>query len=282
MGTQSDFEKRAIFLAAVCGQTYVQFGNPAGSFVIPMDFSLTHTIQAKSITKVWEVFGFVIESPQEIIIAFRGTSSTTDWISDAIASQMRFKFIKEDSLTHRGFTKIYSSARDGIMSALTNLSPDKKLYITGHSLGAALATLCAIDLAANTAFSSPILYTFGSPRVGNPAFAKAFTNYVQNSYRVANQFDIVTYAPPSIYKLPKREKKYYYSHVRALNPLSFQNGAVGLNHVISSYFDDLSRLEPEFTIWLCSINPGFCPPAEATSKAAKSEYGHRQIHTPIN
>ncbi|WP_410768567.1 lipase family protein [Fontibacillus sp. BL9] len=271
MDTPSDFEKRAIFLAAVCGQTYAQFSNPDGSFVVPFDFSVTHTIQAKSITKVWEVFGFIIESPQEIIIAFRGTSSTTDWISDAIASQMRFKYIKEDCLTHRGFTHIYSSARDGIMSALTNLSPDKTLYITGHSLGAALATLCAIDLAANTVFSSPVLYTFGSPRVGNPAFAKAFTNYVERSYRIANQFDIVTYAPPSIYKLPKREKKYYYSHVRTLHSLSFQNGSISLNHVISSYFDDLSRLDPEFSGWLCSNNHGFCPVTEAKSQAAKSE-----------
>ncbi len=259
MGTPSDITKRAIYLAAVCGQTYAQFNNSDGSFVIPMDFSVTHTIQAKSILKVWEVFGFIIESPHEIIIAFRGTSSTTNWISDAIASQMKFKYIKEDCLTHRGFTHIYSSARDGIRSALTNLSPDKTLYITGHSLGAALATLCAIDLAANTAFSSPILYTFGSPRVGDPAFRNAFANYIHNSYRIANQFDIVTFAPPSIYKLPRREKKYYYSHVRALNPLSFQNGTIGLNHVISSYFDDLSQLEPEFTDRLCSNNPGFCP-----------------------
>ncbi|MCL6457830.1 MAG: lipase family protein [Gorillibacterium sp.] len=262
VSTNNDFEERAIFLAAICGQTYAQFTNTDGSFVVPLNYSICQTIQAKSISNVWERFGFIIESPQEIIIAFRGTSSTTDWISDIIASQKRFKYIKEGCLTHRGFTDIYASARSGIISALTSLSPDKALYITGHSLGAALATLCAIDIAANTTFSSPNLFTFGSPRVGDPAFKKVFTKYVQNSYRIANPFDIVTHAPPSIYKLPKREKKYYYSHVQALSSLSFQNGSFSLNHIIGSYFAELSHLEPRFTQRLRSTNPGFCPVIE--------------------
>ncbi|MWV42150.1 DUF2974 domain-containing protein [Paenibacillus sp. HJL G12] len=259
MTTIDDLEKRAIFLAAICGQTYAQFANTDGSFVIPLNYSFCDIIDAKSITNEWERFGFILESPEEIIIAFRGTSSTMDWISDAIASQKNFKYIKEDCLTHRGFTDIYSSARNQLMAALAKLSPDKTLYVTGHSLGAALATLCAVDIAANTAFRSPILFTYGSPRVGDPAFVNAFSKYVQNSYRTANLFDIVTHAPPSIYKLPKRDKRYYYSHVQSLSSQPFQNGSVGGNHVISSYFAKLSKLQPEFTKQMCSANPGFCP-----------------------
>lgn len=263
MSTQSDFEQRAIFLAAICGQTYAQYSNPDGSFVVPLNYSICHTIEAKSLfSKGWERFGFILESPEEIVIAFRGTSSTTDWISDVIASQKRFKYIEDDCLTHRGFTDIYASARNEIVSALSRLPSGKNLYITGHSLGAALATLCAVDIAANIAVRTPILVTFGSPRVGDPAFAKACSKYIPNSYRVANPFDIVTYAPPSIYKLPKREKKYYYSHIRTLSELSFQYGTISLNHVISSYFTELSSLQPEFTHMLCSSNPGFCPVPE--------------------
>ncbi|AHV97924.1 lipase family protein [Paenibacillus sp. 7124] len=253
------YEQRAIFLAAVCGQTYTQFSNADGSFVVPLNYSVSHIIQAKSINNEWERFGFIIESPQEIIIAFRGTSSTSDWISDIIASQKRFKYIKQDCLTHRGFTDIYSSARDELIAALTRLSTDKTLYITGHSLGAALATLCATDIAVNTAYRSPNLYTYGSPRVGDPAFSKAFTEYVRNSCRIANLYDLVTYTPPTIYKLPKREKKYYYSHVQTFSSLSFQNGGIGPNHVIGSYFAALSRLHPKYTEALCATNPGFCP-----------------------
>ncbi|AJS61431.1 lipase family protein [Paenibacillus sp. IHBB 10380] len=266
MGNNNEQEQWAIFLAAICGQTYAQFTNTDGSFVVPLNYSVSDTIQAKSISNVWERFGFILESPQEIIIAFRGTSSTTNWISNIIASQKRFKYIKEDCLTHRGFTDIYSSARSKITFALSRLSPDKTLYITGHSLGAALATLCAIDIAANTSYISPNLFTYGSPRVGDPTFTKTFTKYVRNSYRIANPFDVVTHAPPSIYKLPKREKKYYYSHVQTLSSLSFQNGSVNLNHIIGSYFTELSKLQPKFTQLLCLTNPGFCPVIESTSQ----------------
>lgn len=259
MGTKNDQEQRAIFLAAICGQTYAQFSNKEGSFVVPLDYQIVDTIEARSISEVWERFGFILESPQEIIVAFRGTSSTTDWMSNVMASQERFNYIKEDTLTHRGFTNIYSSARDGIISTLAKLSPDKTLYITGHSLGGALATLCAIDLAANTSHSSPILYTYGSPRVGDPNFVNAFKQYVRKSYRYANLFDVVTYAPPHVYRLPKRETKYYYSHVHTFLSLSFQNGSASGNHMISYYFTELSKLQPQYSEELCLTNLGFCP-----------------------
>lgn len=259
-------EKRAIFMAAVCGQTYDQFTNSDGTFVVPANYTVRDTIEAKSIIHAWERFGFVLESPQEIIIAFRGTISTTNWISDMIASQKNFKYVKDACLTHRGFTDIYSSARSHIISALAKLSANKTLYITGHSLGAALATLCVVDVAANTSFRSPFLFTFGSPRVGDPAFAKAFSKYVRNSYRAANLFDVVTHAPPTVYKLPKREKRYYYSHVPTLSSQYFQNGSFSGNHIISSYFAELAKLHPKFTEQLRSANPGFCPDVETKTQ----------------
>lgn len=268
MRTINEQEQRAIFMAAICGQTYEQFSNKDGSFIVPLNYSVKDTIEAKSIIDVWEPFGFILESPQEIIVAFRGTSSTTNWISDIIASQKKFKYVKEDCLTHRGFTDIYSSARNQIMSALSNLPSDKTLYVTGHSLGAALATLCAIDIAANTEYDSLYLFTYGGPRVGDPSFSKVFTKYVRGSYRIANEFDVVTHAPPSIYKLPKRQKKYYYSHVPTFSSLNFQNGSFGGNHIISSYFTELSKLQPQYAQLLCSTNPGFCPVTESKEEEA--------------
>jgi triacylglycerol lipase len=259
VGNNTTFKQRATFLAAVCSQTYVQFNNPDGSFVVPFNYSLKYTIMAKSAGNIWERFGFILESPEEIIIAFRGTSSTTNWISDIIASQKRFKYIKEYCLTHRGFTDIYATARNELISALSALPAGKTLTITGHSLGAALATLCAVDAAANTAFTSPVLYTYGSPRVGDPAFKKVFNSYIRTSYRIANTFDAVTFVPPTVYKLPKRDKRYYYNHVPELITLTFQLGAVGLNHIISSYFAELAKLDPVYAGQLCQSNPGFCP-----------------------
>lgn len=250
--------QRAIFLAAVCNQTYAQFSNHDGSFVLPINYTLYDTIEARSFIGIWERFGFILQSEEEIIIAFRGTSSAPNWIADAIASQRKFKYLKESTDTHIGFTGIYSSARKQIKSALKRLSEDKALFITGHSLGAALAILCAVDVAANTS-RNPFLFTYGSPRVGDPAFSKTFKQYVPDSYRFANRFDPVTYAPPSIYKLPKRDKSYYYSHVPAMIPLDFLKGSVSGNHVIGSYYAELAKLDIKFSEQLQAANPGLCP-----------------------
>lgn len=251
--------ERAIFLAAVCGQTYDQFEHADGGFTVPDGYEMVYIIHAKSFGGIQELFGFVLESPQDIILAFRGTSTATNWISDVIASQTRFKPIKSPCLVHRGFYEIYTSARAGILSALAGLSADKPLYIAGHSLGGALATLCATDVGANTSFGVR-LYTYGSPRAGDPAFAKACGGNVRDSWRFANRLDVVAYAPPTVYKLPRTGKTYYYSHVQTFVPLFFQNGSVSLNHVIGSYFTELVKLKPDYAKALCAANPGFCPP----------------------
>lgn len=179
MPSRQDFEERAIFLAAVCGQTYAQFENEDGSFVMPRGFTNIHTIRGKSFGDVWERFGFMLESPQEIIVAFRGTSSAPNWVSDIIASQMRFKYIKEHVLTHRGFTNIYASARGGILSTLAELGADKTLYITGHSLGAALATLCAMTLLQTRLLLPPPCSPMGRRALATPNSPKLFPSMFQ-------------------------------------------------------------------------------------------------------
>lgn len=269
--------QRAIFLAAVCSQTYAQFADPDGSFTVPKNYSVRHVIRGKNLEYVREPFGFILESPQEIILAFRGTSSAVNWISDLIATQIRFKYVKEKCLTHQGFTDIYASCRRGILSALAEMPKDKALFVTGHSLGAALATLCAVDLAAGNS-RTPWLYTFGSPRVGDPAFAKAAAAYVPGSFRVANPLDAVTHVPPSVWKLPKRDKRYYYSHVKTLSTQPFAHGAIGRNHIIGSYFSELAERDPEYARSLCSANPGFCPVKEAYRFDGRNELFYHGVN----
>ncbi|WP_270406219.1 lipase family protein [Paenibacillus timonensis] len=250
--------QRALFLAAVCGQTYAQFANPDGTFVLPPPYALYDTLEAKSLIGLWERFGFIGHSADEIVIAFRGSSSASNWVADAIATQQKFKWAKDAGHTHRGFTGIYASSRRQIHSALRRLPEDKTLYITGHSLGAALATLCAMDIAANSN-RVPILFTFGSPRVGDPDFVHAFAQQVPNSYRIHNEFDAVTHVPPTIFKLPKQEKTYYYRHVPASCPLYFADASLSSNHVIGSYFAELAKLDSGYAHHLSSVNPSFCP-----------------------
>ena len=57
-----------------------------------------------------------------------------------------------------------------------------------------------MDIAVNTPYKQPALYTFASPRVGDPHFASYFNVAVPNCYRIANRMDIVTHvATPPLY-----------------------------------------------------------------------------------
>jgi triacylglycerol lipase len=252
-------ERTAIFLAAVCSQTYVQYIHMDGHFVTPEFHEVAATIHAKSLVGKWERFGFILQSEDRNIVAFRGTSSTTDWISDAIATQGKYKCVPGVGLSHRGISDIYYSTRGQILTALSKLPKDKPLLITGHSLGGALAALCAVDVADNSAFNHPSVYTYGAPRVGDPTFAKAFSSKVDQSFRIHNRFDIVPQLPPHVYKLPKRSTTYHYMHVRDAVTLQFHNGSVLANHLIGSYFTELAKREPQYTDLLSLRNPGFCP-----------------------
>ncbi|GLC58164.1 hypothetical protein PLESTB_001325800 [Pleodorina starrii] len=94
---------------------------------------------------------------------------------------------------------------DGPPSTTTTPTPTAstptRVIFTGHSLGGAMATLAAYDLAARKTdgfFSGDVqLYTFGSPRVGNQAFMEAFNNMVPNAWRFTNTDDIVPRVPYS-------------------------------------------------------------------------------------
>ncbi|RIE04135.1 lipase family protein [Cohnella faecalis] len=249
---------KAIFLAAVCSQTYMQFSQN-GAFIVPTDYSPVGSFTAESLGGGRELFGFILESERDAIVAFRGTSTTEDWITDAMVAQVDYKWVKQGGLVHRGFARVYGSAREQILAALNRMQGDKPLTITGHSLGGALAVLCAPDVSANSRFRLPCVYTYGAPRAGDPAYAKTFGSRAGASFRVQNVYDAVPHLPPFIMKLPRRGKVYYYSHVRREAPLDFQNGSVSANHVISSYFNDLAGKDPAYAKRMCARNPGFCP-----------------------
>ena len=76
---------------------------------------------------------------------------------------------------------------------------DKEILITGHSLGAALGQLCAIEVSEymqEQAYNGQIyLYTFGSPRWGNKVMVKHFASLVAFHYRVVNEKDVVPTLP---------------------------------------------------------------------------------------
>ncbi|TVX92361.1 lipase family protein [Paenibacillus agilis] len=252
--------KTAIFLAAMTYQTYVLVQTK--KIFLPKGYKLRYVIQALGGVEkpIKEVFGYIAESKHNIVMAFRGTGSFQDNESDQDIFQVPYPFVKNSGKTHRGFTCIYSSARNNIIRVLNKLSPTKRLYIAGHSLGGALAVLAGLDIAVNTKFHKPIVYTYGSPRVGDPTFAAKYDRVVKNSVRVFNVHDIIPLIPDKVYPPPFTKEGLYYQHVKRKYPISFQlNSVAGLNHNIVCYFNTLSKKNPAYTKAICQPNPGFCP-----------------------
>lgn len=85
-----------------------------------------------------------------------------------------------------------------------------RFHVAGHSLGAALATICALHVAMiceKKSVQCPIdLYTFASPRVGDPQFANACARRL-NAFRIANSEDVVPGIPPATLRVVGEEMK---------------------------------------------------------------------------
>ena len=131
------------------------------------------------------------------IVAFRGTESTS--LADIV---MDAKFAKDDwkhgGKVHEGFLGGFDKAEKAWRKALSAISPDRPVWFTGHSLGAALATLAADAFAAS---EPPAryggVYTFGSPLVGDRAFVDGFNaRHAGKSFRIVNDEDGVALVPP--------------------------------------------------------------------------------------
>lgn len=124
-----------------------------------------------------------------LVVAFRGTDDIIDWNNNIKSMQTPFA---ECGLVHAGFNITYESIREELFFYLDDIS--LPIFVTGHSLGAALATLLTAEIATRPKFDS--CYTFGSPRVGDTVFSSALCD--KPIYRVINNADIITTVPISI------------------------------------------------------------------------------------
>lgn len=142
------------------------------------------------------------------ILAFRGTESKTD-----IRTDLQFRKVPfGEGKVHRGFYGVFSPVWDGsgligedkkslsvYLKEQEAIRPNVPLYVTGHSLGAAISTL-AVSAALAEGRKVFAHYTFGSPRVGNEAYANELAAKAQATgtkmFRVVNYGDPVTVSPP--------------------------------------------------------------------------------------
>ena len=173
----------------------------------------------------WDLFAFAGYSKalRAPVVAFRGTDSRSvyNW-----AENMRYWRSDlplpvpgaDGSLVHTGFYASWNSSALApnltvAAAALVDRFPGRPLYVVGHSMGAALATVAAVDLRARLEEARrkeekdkkdknfrPLdvrLVTFGSPRVGNAAFASFVRQATRLSLRLTHNRDIVPSVPPT-------------------------------------------------------------------------------------
>lgn len=194
-------------------------------WVFQRDFELVAELRAKG-SSSWfsdeEVWGIIVKDATHIYIVFRGTRSMEDWTVNLQTDQCNHAYGK----IHEGFYNLSKQMWRTIATAL-QANRDKRVVFCGHSLGAAVSTLCAFQFSAMV----PTNVTFASPRVGDLDFNKYFNLDVPNSYNILNTEDIVPALPlPCI-------KDRAYSHVG--EPICFTRhlGSIVRNHSTQAYKD---------------------------------------------
>jgi len=138
---------------------------------------------------------------QTIFTSFRGSSNIHNWINNIQISKIS-PYKDSNIQVEKGFYKAYSYIKYDLISNLVLLSikyNTNLLSITGHSLGAAEATLFVFDIVNEyTNYQLLYFYNFGSPRVGNPEFSAFFTYNHIYPFRVTHYYDIVPHLPEEI------------------------------------------------------------------------------------
>jgi len=132
-----------------------------------------------------------------IVIAFRGTVETSiqDWISDLTYTKIAPYPDFPKVFVHKGFHHAYvNSLQAQVLQSLREL-PDLQVIVSGHSLGAAIATMCAWDLKVNNTYDVAAHYTYGQPRIGNFEWAVTYAKRVPNSWRIVHSHDVVPHIP---------------------------------------------------------------------------------------
>ncbi len=139
----------------------------------------------------------VAHTAELLVVAFRGTRF--DQLADSIADLSFFPELTGGGLVHSGFQKAFLAGGiwEQVQQHVKGIEGNQLVLFTGHSLGAALATL------ARRSYMDPrgratALYTFGSPRVGDTVFF--CPTYPAHSYRIVNDRDVIAHVPtPPLY-----------------------------------------------------------------------------------
>ena len=144
---------------------------------------------------------YIRTNRKETNITFRGTSSIRDWLTDLRFWKKKIPYneVSPNIKVHSGFIDAYKSKNVRLKIHEIVKENVCKIKVSGHSYGAGLAVLCAIDLEYNFPNRDYEVYLFGCPRVGNKAFKDSYDKRIFKTFRVYNGNDIVTKIPFALF-----------------------------------------------------------------------------------
>jgi triacylglycerol lipase len=203
-------------------------------------------------------FGFVASKDSQLFVVIRGTQTPLEWLDDASIQPQ--PFINGWGSTTSGFLLLHNQVFPTIEKLVAeNQGAVNQVFVTGHSLGAALANLSTAQLIGSGLVQSAKLtaYTFSGPRTGNPAFAAKFNQTVAKAWRVFNTEDLVPTLPLStidndprslglldtnielVLKLFFKPSPFLFQHVDSPIALTYQLNTVADNHDLTQLYSRL-------------------------------------------
>jgi len=215
-------------------------------------------------------------TPTVVWVVFRGTSSREEWQKDFELQQIPYAvsltgsriseipipkiameamvrssmFEGEDDdynnsvKIHKGFLGMYRGLRAKLIHVLGPYV-GLPVYVCGHSLGAALAHICTLDLSINAGAPDLRTYTFAPPRIGNPAFARALntSTNIQGIFQVVNLADLVFSVPLAVMpNIPDPQHPWLYEHAGSILYFMANRGSWIHNHTLSVYIKNLDNV----------------------------------------
>jgi len=152
-----------------------------------------------------DIYGYSGYFDGNIVVSFRGSEFGENWILDIDFTQVQYHDDIPGALVHSGFYQAYLSVqadvRASVLKMLSSTCKGCNVTTTGHSLGAAVAGHCAVDLAIylNEQLKMNVSVgtrTFGQPRLGNKVFAQLGNGFLMRNERMTHRHDDVPHLPP--------------------------------------------------------------------------------------
>lgn len=203
--------KAAVFWSNLVEAAYSTFDNNPGNVnpqppAFPAGWSYVATLQVDlQLLGTYYFIGWILRgSSGQYAVVYLGTEDF-EWLYDGdawMSSHPLGGYVESgmyDMYRSLGVSTPAQPARVPFSSFLATLDTSMPITLTGHSLGGALTTYTAADIAllpTPPAASNLQIYSIASPRVGDQTFVNAFNKAVINNFRIYNIRDYVPTLPP--------------------------------------------------------------------------------------